>query len=281
MGEAKRRKLKQATAPVFEGLTENGNPWVRQTGDPIEFLRAWLNGATETPCGKCIACCYTTKVELDPDQDSPVALAHLDYTVHEDGSMWLRKRADGACVHLGPTGCTVYEHRPYTCRRYDCRLGGLVGMADVYEGQRRSPLWMFKPESGRSRWLIIAGDLLGVIYHYMALRDGEEPNVQDAALFLITHMSAVVTAMEAAPSTPAGVTLRQLGLLPKEFLPGDYLEVVQAVTERIVKIHPTATDVYALEANNPQDGASVYGAGPLYPRGTHEKDHHSNRPRRS
>jgi hypothetical protein len=33
----------------------------------------------------------------------------------------VRKRADGACVHLDGTGrCSVYEHRPETCRGYTC-----------------------------------------------------------------------------------------------------------------------------------------------------------------
>ena len=36
----------------------------------------------------------------------------------------IRQRAsDGYCVHsaVESHGCTVYEHRPLTCRRYDCR----------------------------------------------------------------------------------------------------------------------------------------------------------------
>lgn len=33
----------------------------------------------------------------------------------------LVRRPDGSCVHLDGGRCTVYEHRPAVCRRYDCR----------------------------------------------------------------------------------------------------------------------------------------------------------------
>ncbi len=35
----------------------------------------------------------------------------------------LRREADGYCTHLdrATMGCGVYEIRPGTCRRYDCR----------------------------------------------------------------------------------------------------------------------------------------------------------------
>ncbi len=35
----------------------------------------------------------------------------------------LRKDDDGQCTHIDRAtgGCTVYEHRPATCRQYDCR----------------------------------------------------------------------------------------------------------------------------------------------------------------
>jgi Fe-S-cluster containining protein len=35
----------------------------------------------------------------------------------------IRQREDGYCVHNDPAtrGCTVYEHRPATCRSYECR----------------------------------------------------------------------------------------------------------------------------------------------------------------
>lgn len=33
---------------------------------------------------------------------------------------------EGACVYLGPTGCTIYERRPLLCRTFDCRKHYLI-----------------------------------------------------------------------------------------------------------------------------------------------------------
>lgn len=57
----------------------------------------------------------------------PLSFQDLDEGVVQwryDRPYRIRQRAeDGYCVHSEPTshGCTVYEHRPLTCRRYDCR----------------------------------------------------------------------------------------------------------------------------------------------------------------
>jgi Fe-S-cluster containining protein len=46
------------------------------------------------------------------------------YTVTKAGGkpeIFLKKTAAGACVYLGPAGCTIYERRPVVCRDFDCR----------------------------------------------------------------------------------------------------------------------------------------------------------------
>jgi Fe-S-cluster containining protein len=73
-------------------------------------------------------CCYNPRIEIDRSKESPERLARLDLVPDEYGDVKLRKRADGACVHLGEDGrCTVYEHRPTVCRTYDCRPGSMQG----------------------------------------------------------------------------------------------------------------------------------------------------------
>ena len=34
----------------------------------------------------------------------------------------------GRCPMLSDTGCSIYDHRPRTCRTYDCRLFAAAGM---------------------------------------------------------------------------------------------------------------------------------------------------------
>ena len=38
----------------------------------------------------------------------------------------LDTEANGACVYLGESGCTIYERRPLLCRSFDCRKHYLV-----------------------------------------------------------------------------------------------------------------------------------------------------------
>jgi hypothetical protein len=33
---------------------------------------------------------------------------------------------EGACVYLGPAGCTIYDRRPLLCRTFDCRTHYLI-----------------------------------------------------------------------------------------------------------------------------------------------------------
>jgi hypothetical protein len=38
----------------------------------------------------------------------------------------LERDAEGKCVYLGPSGCTIYERRPLLCRSFDCRKHYLI-----------------------------------------------------------------------------------------------------------------------------------------------------------
>ena len=85
----------------------------RLTGDRSEIpaLTSTVN------CRSCRACCVDFA-------DTPVLPFEsgdgLDIEVR-DGKRLLRKKANGECVHLLEGGCSVYEHRPVTCRVFDCR----------------------------------------------------------------------------------------------------------------------------------------------------------------
>ena len=88
---------------------------------PQDFLAAWWRGdAGPVPCAGCSACCYYDGIPVDKKRDSR-RLPHLLTERTCDGGLVLQRRADGACIHLGAQGCTVYEHRPSVCRSFDCR----------------------------------------------------------------------------------------------------------------------------------------------------------------
>ena len=77
---------------------------------------------TQVPCNGCDACCWHPIIKVDPGEEPPENLDHLALEPHPDGGLALKRRADGACIHLDADGCGVYEYRPRGCRVYDCRL---------------------------------------------------------------------------------------------------------------------------------------------------------------
>jgi hypothetical protein len=59
--------------------------------------------ATNTQsCGECRACCITLGFEARP------------------GEAAFTKPAGVPCLHLGPTGCSIYPQRPPVCARFQC-----------------------------------------------------------------------------------------------------------------------------------------------------------------
>jgi len=78
----------------------------------------------QSPCieQRCRACCHDTEMPLLVEDVERLA-AHTgrgrDDFAMPDGAGGLRLRnRDGACVFLGPDGCTVYAARPAGCRLY-------------------------------------------------------------------------------------------------------------------------------------------------------------------
>jgi Fe-S-cluster containining protein len=62
-------------------------------------------------------------VVLTPE-DAPW-LASYRYREISDGEVSvkvLESSPDGSCAHLGPSGCEIYDRRPYVCRQFDCRM---------------------------------------------------------------------------------------------------------------------------------------------------------------
>jgi Fe-S-cluster containining protein len=55
----------------------------------------------------------------------------------------LQRRSDGACVHLGKQGCTVYEQRPAVCRTFDCRVFAAMGLVERCGPNHQTPHWEF------------------------------------------------------------------------------------------------------------------------------------------
>jgi Fe-S-cluster containining protein len=80
-------------------------------------------------CAACSRCCHHKKIQLNPYELARLARAQdLDAAAFREryvtDHVYLRQKADGACVFLGEQGCTVHADRPLVCRLYP--LGRIV-----------------------------------------------------------------------------------------------------------------------------------------------------------
>jgi Fe-S-cluster containining protein len=80
---------------------------------------------SEVPCGSCTECCKTGQgLFLHPEQGDDVQSYRFQVMADQVSGKpvyLLATTPDGACVYLGPKGCTIYQRRPLLCRTFDCR----------------------------------------------------------------------------------------------------------------------------------------------------------------
>ena len=115
----------------------------RQRDLPAGDFSSWLrharnalrtDGGTDVACGECIGCCTSSYfIHIRPEEwdvlsriakDIPVAAPGLP-----QGHVLLGYDRKGVCPMLVERKCSIYEHRPSTCRQYDCRVFAAVGIA--------------------------------------------------------------------------------------------------------------------------------------------------------
>ncbi len=98
-------------------------------------MQAALRGErdADVPCGSCTACCTASQfVHIAPDEAD--TLAHIPAALlfpaprMPAGHVLLGYDELGHCPMLVDNQCSIYEHRPRTCRTYDCRVFPAAGV---------------------------------------------------------------------------------------------------------------------------------------------------------
>ena len=85
------------------------------------------------PCGSCNACCkssyfiHINKSERDTLKHIPKALL-FPAPGQVNGNMLMGFDESGKCPMLVEEKCSIYLHRPQTCREYDCRIFAAAGI---------------------------------------------------------------------------------------------------------------------------------------------------------
>src|SRR3984957_10470899 len=98
------------------------SPWM---GEMDRALRG--NGGSDVPCDGCTACCRSSQfVHIGPDEADTLPHIPADLLFPAPrlptGHMLLGYDERGHCPMLIDNRCSIYEHRPRTCRTYDCRV---------------------------------------------------------------------------------------------------------------------------------------------------------------
>ena len=147
----------------------------------LDSTRSGLESPSDADvaCGTCVGCCASSQfVHVRPDEAD--ALAHIPAALLFDAPGGQGKLMGydehGRCPMLTDSGCSIYDHRPQTCRTYDCRVFEAAGVsADQPLIRERSDRWRFE----------VADDIEQArldLVREQANRLGEMPALQRAVL---------------------------------------------------------------------------------------------------
>jgi Fe-S-cluster containining protein len=107
---------------------------------------------SDVPCDGCTACCTSSQfVHIAPDETDTLAQVPAELLFPAPGlprgHVLLGYDERGHCPMLVDGRCSIYEHRPRTCRTYDCRVFAATGVSidddDKVLIARRAERWEF------------------------------------------------------------------------------------------------------------------------------------------
>lgn len=106
----------------------------------LRHARKALHGENgiEVACGECIGCCSSSYfIHVNPEDVGAYRLIPGEVLFSApglpDGHFVMGYDKNGLCPMMKDGKCSIYEHRPKTCRDYDCRMftaAGLVAGGD-------------------------------------------------------------------------------------------------------------------------------------------------------
>ena len=181
-------------------------------GSWLQGMQAALRGerGSDVPCDGCTACCTSSQfVHIGPAETD--TLAHIPPALlfpapgRPRGHLLMGYDEQGRCPMLTDRGCSIYEHRPATCRTYDCRVFPAAGLqlddAEKVSIGRRARRWRFEFPSEhdvREREAVrAAAAFFG--QHPGALPDGVAPSSTTQIAVLAVVVSDLFPAGEPPP----------------------------------------------------------------------------------
>ncbi|MGO9872515.1 MAG: YkgJ family cysteine cluster protein [Acidimicrobiia bacterium] len=89
--------------------------------------------SADVPCDGCTACCTSSQfIHIAPDETDTLSCIPGELLFAAPylppGHVLLGYDERGHCPMLIDNRCSIYEHRPRTCRTYDCRIYAACGI---------------------------------------------------------------------------------------------------------------------------------------------------------
>ncbi|HEX3330681.1 MAG TPA: YkgJ family cysteine cluster protein [Gaiellales bacterium] len=113
----------------------DGDLLVGDFGEWLADMRSAIRGErdADVPCDGCSACCTAGQfVHIGPDETATLARIPrrllFPAPLMPEGHVVIPHDARGHCPLLVGGLCSIYEHRPQTCRTYDCRVFAATGV---------------------------------------------------------------------------------------------------------------------------------------------------------
>ena len=108
---------------------------------PAGRFSSWLDQiGVDVPCGTCTACCTSSQfVHIGPDEQETLARIPKALLFRAPGlpkgNVVMGYDERGHCPMFVDGACSIYEHRPRTCRTYDCRVFPAAGLEPDHDGR--------------------------------------------------------------------------------------------------------------------------------------------------
>ncbi|MEZ5459944.1 MAG: YkgJ family cysteine cluster protein [Steroidobacteraceae bacterium] len=118
------------SSPSYDssGTTVDAGPFGAWLADARASLRGSVGA--KVPCGDCVGCCVSSyHIPLRATDAAAIERIPGRHLVQSRaGTLHIQYRPDGLCPMLEAGHCTIYPHRPQTCRDYDCRFFAAAGI---------------------------------------------------------------------------------------------------------------------------------------------------------
>ena len=127
---------KDAKPRDIVGMTEQQNLDAGRFSSWLHSTRSAQisDSGADVPCGECNACCRSSYfIHIRPEETETLSRIPGELLFPAPGlpkdTVLLGYDEKGRCPMLIDGKCSIYEHRPLTCRSYDCRVFSAAGIA--------------------------------------------------------------------------------------------------------------------------------------------------------